>query len=74
MPYGDGSGPLERGSGRSRGSGRGGGRGKMSGNRSGAGLGGVCVCPSCGSQAQHQQGVPCYSLSCPQCGSKMARG
>ena len=82
MPYGDGTGPSgggpgipRRGSGQAdRGMGRGGGRGRMGGNRPGAGLGGECICPKCGAKASHQQGVPCYSMNCPSCGTKMIRG
>ncbi|HDN86555.1 MAG TPA: hypothetical protein ENG49_05005 [Candidatus Omnitrophica bacterium] len=68
MPFGDGRGPI--GGGR----GGGGGRGRMGGNRPGAGPGGNCVCPSCGVRIPHQVGVPCYSLNCPKCGTRMVRG
>jgi hypothetical protein len=61
--------PLGRGAGR----GQGRGLGRMGGNRPGAGTGGNCVCPNCGTKVSHQRGVPCYSLTCPQCGSKMIR-
>ncbi|MDI3543479.1 MAG: H+/Na+-translocating ferredoxin:NAD+ oxidoreductase subunit [Candidatus Atribacteria bacterium] len=61
--------PLGRGAGR----GQGRGLGRMGGNRPGAGAGGNCVCPNCGTKVSHQRGVPCYSLTCPQCGSKMIR-
>ena len=70
MPFGDGRGPIGGG----RGSGGGRGRGRMGGNRPGAGPGGNCVCPSCGVRVPHQVGVPCYSLSCPKCGTRMVRG
>jgi len=46
----------------------------MRGTRPGAGPSGSCVCPSCGGRAPHQAGVPCYNMSCPQCGAKMVRG
>jgi len=71
----DGTGPPRQGmrGGSGRGMGRGGGRGRMGGNRPGAGPGGTCVCPSCGKRVAHQQGVPCYSMNCPQCGTKMRR-
>ena len=62
MPRGDGIGP-----GMGRGMGGGG------GNRSGAGSGGNCFCPNCGERAPHQQGAPCYEVSCPKCGTKMRR-
>jgi hypothetical protein len=75
MPRGDGTGPRGQGPVGNRGMGRGRGRGqgRMGGNRPGAGPGGSCVCPSCGKRVPHQPGVPCYSVSCPQCGAKMAR-
>jgi hypothetical protein len=74
MPGGDGTGPLGGGPGTGRGMGRGGGRGRMGGSRPGAGPRGNCVCPSCGTKASHQVGVPCYSMNCPKCGTKMVRG
>ncbi len=61
MPRGNGTGPP---SGDSEGS-RGGG--------SGLGIGGECVCPSCGTKISHKRGTPCYQLSCPNCGTKMIR-
>jgi len=61
-----------------RGMGRG--RGRMparpaggSGGRLGAGPGGNCVCPSCGTKVAHQVGTPCASMNCPKCGIRMAR-
>jgi ferredoxin len=36
-------------------------------------LDGVCICPNCGSWVRHQAGVPCRTLSCPQCGSRLIR-
>lgn len=74
MPFGDGTGPLGQGPGMGRGMGRGGGRGRMGGNRPGAGPGGYCICPSCGTKIPHQAGIPCASMSCPKCGSRMVRG
>ncbi|MBN1621493.1 MAG: hypothetical protein JW871_02760 [Endomicrobiales bacterium] len=62
-----------RGGGRGRGGG-GGGRGMGGGNRPGSGPGGYCVCPSCGNRVPHQVGVPCYSVNCPNCGERMAKG
>jgi hypothetical protein len=79
MPRGDGMGPpWGSGSGTGRGSGsgrRGGGAGRMGGNRPGAGPSGDCVCPNCGERLAlaHQAGIPCYNVSCPKCGAKMAR-
>jgi len=71
MPFGDGTGPLGQGPGTGRGMGRGMGRG--GGNRPGAGPGGFCVCPSCGKKIPHTAGVPCYTLQCPNCGTRMLR-
>jgi len=76
MPFGKGQGSgqgLGRGSGQGGGMGRGGGRGKTGGSRSGAGPGGYCICPSCKERVVHQAGVPCYSMDCPKCGTKMVR-
>lgn len=74
MPRGDGTGPAGEGPGTGRGmrGGRGqGGRGRMGGFA--AGPSGNCVCPSCGHKAQHQAGVPCTDVKCPNCGSAMTR-
>lgn len=71
MPRGDGTGP--RGQGPMTGKGLG--MGNTSGGRygSGAGPGGDCVCPSCGTVAHHEPGVPCSQIKCPKCGSFMVR-
>ena len=61
MPRGDGTGPP----------GGGGGRGRMGGQ--GLGVGGNCVCPSCGATVSHQRGAPCFQINCPKCGTKMVR-
>lgn len=78
MPRGDGTGPAwgggpgaGRGSGMGRGAGMG--RGRMGGNRAGAGPGGNCICPSCGTRVPHKPGQPCYDVTCPNCGSRMVR-
>ena len=73
MPRGDGTGPAGQGAGTGRGTGagRGAGQGRMGGQ--GAGIGGNCVCPSCGTKVSHQAGSPCYDISCPKCGAKMVR-
>jgi len=62
-----------RGGGAGGGRGAGMGRGMGGGNRAGAGPAGECVCQSCGERIAHGAGVPCYSLKCPKCGSKMMR-
>lgn len=45
--------------------------GKMGGK--GLGLGGVCICPKCGTKKKHERGKPCYKIKCPKCGTKMTR-
>ena len=32
-----------------------------------------CTCPTCGYQLYHDRGVPCYSIKCPEYGSRMVR-
>ena len=39
----------------------------------GAGVGGICVCPKCGAEIEHEAGLPCASIECPKCGGKMQR-
>ena len=34
---------------------------------------GTCVCPQCGYQQPHEQGVPCMQKKCAQCGAVMTR-
>ena len=70
MPRGDGTGPRGQGAGTGRGMG---GSGARRGGGFGAGPGGNCVCPSCGAQAVHQLGTPCYEQKCPKCGAAMTR-
>jgi predicted Fe-Mo cluster-binding NifX family protein len=33
-----------------------------------------CVCPDCGFRHRHERGIPCYLVSCPRCGQRLARG
>ena len=75
MPRGDGTGPFGQGLGTGRGTGRGRGQGRGMGRMSGFALGpgGNCVCPSCGTKAAHQVGIPCYQVRCPKCGQSMTR-
>ena len=73
MPRGDGTGPPW-GSGPGTGGRTGKGAGRMGGTRPGAGPGGECVCSNCGTRVPHKAGTPCYDMSCPKCGAKMARG
>ena len=65
MPSGNGTGPT--------GQGQGEGEGRVGGTRPGAGPGGYCLCPHCSKRVPHQQGKPCNSVICPQCGSQMMR-
>ncbi len=60
-----------------RGQGRGRGQGMGFGRRfrGGQGMqGGICVCPKCGHSEPKRTGVPCVSLTCPKCGTKLVRG
>ena len=34
---------------------------------------GECVCPGCYISIPHPRGVPCRTISCPKCGTFMAR-
>jgi len=34
---------------------------------------GYCVCPKCGYRVEHQRGVPCSSLKCPNCNIPLKR-
>ena len=70
MPRGDGTGPRGQGPGTGRGRGGSSARGGFAG---GAGPGGECICPSCGTVAAHQPGMPCTEIKCPKCGSFMVR-
>ncbi len=81
MPRGDGTGPMGAGPGTGRGMGGGGGMGRGQGRGLmrglmgvfGLGVGGNCVCPSCGKTVPHQRGVPCTQVKCPACGAAMIR-
>ncbi len=69
MPGGDRTGPTGAGPGTGRG------RGARQGRRGGGGigLGGNCLCPSCGTIVPHQTGMPCTGIKCPKCGTIMIR-
>ena len=73
MPRGDETGPPEGSSGNGKDMQEDSGRGRMGGSKPGAGPGGECVCPSCGTTASHQAGIPCYQIECPTCGKSMVR-
>jgi len=36
-----------------------------------AGPEGYCICPKCKNKVQHQAGVPCHQMTCPECGTKL---
>jgi hypothetical protein len=74
MPRGDGTGPFDKGRGKSRGMGRDQGqrKGRMGGPYA-AGPGGSCICPNCAAVISHVAGQPCNERSCPKCGTKMTR-
>jgi len=59
------------GTGQGKGLGSGGGHGKNNGGR--FSVGGYCVCTKCGTKVQHQRGVKCTTLKCPDCGHTMIR-
>lgn len=73
MPRGTG----DRGAGQGAGGGPGGrcrrpgGRPGGPGAGQGAGMVDVCICPACGAKAPHERGIPCFQVSCPQCGKPM---
>ena len=77
MPIGSGKGGQggQGKGGHSRGQGKGRSQGCGQRGRQGPGLmtNGNCICPNCGKKIMHDPGIPCYSLSCPQCGTKMIR-
>ena len=73
MPRGDGTGPTGAGPGTGRGTGQGRGAGQGRRGGGGNGIGGDCVCPSCGAIVPHQVGVPCNNIKCPKCGAMMTR-
>ena len=50
-----------------------GGRGLNEGDRPGAGPGGVCVCPQCGKEFNHDTDIPCNEATCPQCDINLTR-
>lgn len=39
----------------------------------GLGPTGFCICPRCEQRIEHQSGVRCQQMQCPQCGCKMLR-
>ena len=50
--------------------GHGGGRHR---HRQGMGAEGKCICPKCNYTLEHEPGVPCNSLLCPECNIRMIR-
>jgi hypothetical protein len=73
MPSRGRTGASGRGQGQGKATDSGFGRGLKGGTRLGAGPGGYCVCPNCGEQVAHQEGIPCLSVKCPKCGNNMVR-
>lgn len=78
MPGLDGTGPEGTGAGTGRGlgpCGAGSRRGRLGGRigRAGRGPAGACQCPSCGQTVGHIRGIPCFTRSCPKCGTRMRR-
>jgi hypothetical protein len=69
MPRGDGTGPMGQGARTGRGMG---GQGRGGQNNYGS-PGGCCVCPACGAEFPHQIGMPCSSLTCPNCGGRLVK-
>ncbi|HDQ34727.1 MAG TPA: hypothetical protein ENN14_00235 [Chloroflexi bacterium] len=61
------------GRGRGQGAGTGGGAGSGGGNLPGSGPDGTCRCPSCDHTEPHQRGVPCYTRTCPKCGTQLVK-
>jgi len=50
------------------------GRGRMpQGDKPGSGIGGNCVCSSCGYTTPHIRAQPCNQRKCPKCGLMMTR-
>jgi len=43
------------------------------GDKPGSGLGGNCICPSCGYKMAHFRAKPCNTIACPKCGTLMTR-
>jgi len=74
MPGGTGG----RGAGRGQGGGQGGRCRRAAGGPEGgpvagqgAGMANSCICPACGTKAPHERGIPCFQMTCPQCGKPM---
>lgn len=49
------------------------GMGRNKGDQPGSGPGGVCECPECGHEVEHEIGQACNERECPECGATMTR-
>lgn len=47
------------------------GMGRGNGNRIGAGPPKVCKCTQCGHESPKTPGVPCRTITCPECGAPL---
>jgi len=48
-------------------------RGKNNEKDGGKGPEGICYCPKCKYETEHQRGVPCHEMICPDCKIKLER-
>jgi len=43
----------------------------VDGSKQGDGGASQCVCPDCDYSVAHDKGIPCNSMVCPKCGSRL---
>ena len=48
-------------------------KGKNNEKDGGKGPGGICFCPKCNYEKEHQKGIPCHEMICPNCKTKLER-